>query len=742
MRITGLLAAIIVAGIGLTACDQREERIDRAGELSRSVLDQITGDDMPVDPMEAMRKAPQDARAFQGQMQPTFMPDLPDASERRFVIGSIVAKPRDLPPPIAMAEIMATPELAMDVVIDEEAESRIIVLDEATMEAAVEQPVILERIERPEALKRKKVTVVDPRVAPQPKPVIAPGPTLPRAPLRDRLRKGDPVPMTGEVVLSEPTIIEPAPMIVETPQERIQKLPQLKPQVAKRALTMRQEALTRQIQAEDRMIETAQKYKLAASIQRSRSGQMVIEIGADAMSPTQFTGNSGQRQIFAIERDDTFCDADAVQQGRASAEVAMTCVIQELEASGEFEYVEKDYLFEHQMNRVPRQERAVVVTPNDPLFGLQWHYQNAAEVAGGAGFVDFWTREETQGTPDVVVAVIDTGLDFSHPDFQYSMNLANGWDMVTDPLVGNDGDGRDGDPTDPGDICPEKGRFENSWHGTHVAGTVGAGLTDNGRGVAGGAWNVKIVPVRALGKCGGRLSDINDAIRWAAGTIPEYDELGNEVWNDNPADIINLSFGLFKTCPASMQDAINAVTSEGVTVVAAAGNNRIPTQFFAPASCQNVVTVASGDARGYLAPYSNYGSAVDLIAPGGDLSRDDNGDGNPDGVLSTKVSENCFDPLDGSPVATCYYSYEEGTSMAAPHVSAALALIKAKRPDLTRLELFDKLMAGVTPATEAQCSGPCINYPGAEPSADDPNICLRPCGAGLLNLSAIDLSAN
>ncbi|MEM1036898.1 MAG: S8 family peptidase [Pseudomonadota bacterium] len=740
MRIRVLAFTALLASTGLTACDQREERLNRAGDLSRAVLDQVTGADTPNDPKEAMRKAPQEARAFQGQMQPTFLPDLPDASQRRFVIGSIVAKPRDLPPPVAMAEIMATPELAMDVVVDEEAESRIVVLDEATMEAAVDQPAIIERIERPEALKRSKVTVVDPRIAPAPKPVIAPGPTLPRAPLRERLRRGEPAPLGNEVVLPEPIILEPAPVMIETPKERMEKLPQLKPQVAQRALTMRQTALTKQLQAEDRMIETAQKYKLAASIQRSRSGQMVIEIGADAMSPTQFTGNTGKRQIFAIENEATICDADAVQEGRASAEVAMTCVIEELEASGEFEYVEKDYLFEHQMISRPDTETAQIVIPNDPLFGLQWHYQNAADIPGGAGFVDFWTREETQGTPDVAVAVIDTGLDFSHPDFQYSMNLANGWDMVTDPDVGNDGDGRDGDPTDPGDICPEKGRFENSWHGTHVAGTLGAGLTDNARGVAGAVWDVKIVPVRALGKCGGRLSDINDAIRWAAGTIPEYDELGNEVWNDNPADIINLSFGLFKTCPASMQDAINAVTAEGVTVVAAAGNNRIPTQFFAPASCQNVITVASGDARGYLAPYSNYGSAVDLIAPGGDLSRDDNGDGNPDGVLSTKVSENCFDPVDGSPVATCYYSYEEGTSMAAPHVSAALALIKAKRPELTRLELFDTLMVGVTPSTEAQCSGDCINYPGAEPSDADPDICLRPCGAGLLNLSAVDLS--
>ena len=424
----------------------------------------------------------------------------------------------------------------------------------------------------------------------------------------------------------------------------------------------------------------------------------------------------------------------------------MECVIEDLKASGEFEYVEKDYLFDHQMIRRPGDAPAtpISVTPNDPLFDLQWHFRNqgsgADQSEGGAGFVDFWTREQTQGSDEVIVAVIDTGLELNHPDIVGSPNVMPGWDMVTDPLVGNDGDGRDNDPNDPGDMCPERGALTNSYHGTHVAGTVGAGVTNNNAGVAGGAWNVRIVPVRALGKCGGRLSDINDAIRWAAGTIPEYDELGNEVWNENPADIINLSIGLFKSCPASMQDAIDSVTDAGVVVVAAAGNNRISTQFYAPAGCRNVVTVASGDARGYLAPYSNYGDGVDILAPGGDLSRDDNGDGNPDGVLSTKTAENCFDPVSGDSVDKCFYAYEQGTSMAAPHVSAALALIKAKRPDLTASELVSRLTGGLSSISQEQCTGLCSQYPGAEPTADDPNMCMRPCGAGRLNLAGIDLA--
>ncbi|MEL6311561.1 MAG: S8 family serine peptidase, partial [Pseudomonadota bacterium] len=220
-----------------------------------------------------------------------------------------------------------------------------------------------------------------------------------------------------------------------------------------------------------------------------------------------------------------------------------------------------------------------VLKPNDPLWTLQWHFQNNGSdpgtTPGGAGFLDFWTRQGTQGSADVVVAVVDTGLDLSHPDIEDSLNLAPGWDMVSDPSMGNDGDGRDPDPNDPGDLCDPNDPFaEDSYHGTHVAGTIGANLSNNRSGVAGGAWNVTVVPVRALGRCGGRLTDINDAIRWAGGLVPSFDTQGNEIWNENPADIINLSIGLFEFCPASLQEAINAVTERGVVVVSAAGNAR------------------------------------------------------------------------------------------------------------------------------------------------------------------------
>lgn len=731
------LTASALTLIGLAACDRQQERLDRAGALGDAVLGQLGGEDVTQSDSARYAAVPIEARAFAASI-----PEQAEsgAARPRFVIGSIVAKPAALPPSIELSEVMAEPEMALDVVVNDQADAKIIVPDQDTLDRAIEDPAVIRRIELP-ASKTRSITVVDPESRTQTNQVITDEPALPRAPLKEtvdqkRYDRGitrEPVVRTRSLAIQLPA----------TPEERMAQLPKLDPKVAQRALIQPNAALQRQLVAEERMIQTATKFKVAASIQRSRSGQMVIEIGSDALNPTNFTEAVLQQGRIALENG-VACDEVAAQQSDANPLVAMECVIEDLKASGEFEYVEKDWLYEHQMIRLPGgEETPSLITPNDPLFDLQWHYKSqgseAGQSAGGAGFVDFWTDQASQGSSEVVVAVVDTGLQMDHPDIRDSVNVVAGWDMVSDLDVANDGNGRDADPNDPGDVCPEAGVLSNTFHGTHVAGIIGAASTNNSDGVAGGAWNVKVVPVRALGKCGGKLSDINDAIRWAAGTIPEFNELGEEVWNQNPADIINLSLGLFKTCPASMQDAINSVTEQGVVVVVAAGNKSVPTEFFAPAGCQNVVTVAGGDARGHLAPYSNYGAAVDVLAPGGDLTRDDDGDGNPDGVLSTKTAENCADPLTGESVATCYYAYEQGTSMASPHVAAALALIKSKRPDLTSDQLVSTLLSGVRSIPENQCTGLCAQFPGAVPTLDDPDMCLRPCGSGLLNLADVTL---
>jgi serine protease len=505
----------------------------------------------------------------------------------------------------------------------------------------------------------------------------------------------------------------------------------------------------------DRTSRQIEQLGLSGIVTPGEGGQMRITLG---VNPIQLRdGKLGldkvqeMRALFAPEKATTAQECPTLPNIATLKDdpvLATECVVKVLMQTGDYEYVEKDYIFTNQMLRRPAQTAPVTVSgtrPNDPLFGLQWHFRDngtaAGQSQGGAGFGGFWTKAKTTGSLDVVVAVIDTGIQMNHPDIKNSPNLAPGFDMVSDPLMGNDGDGRDNDPNDPGDKCdPNDATISDSYHGTHVAGTIGVATTNNAAGVAGGAWNVTIVPVRALGRCGGKLSDINDAIRWAAGTIPARDTLNNELWNSKPADIINLSIGLFGPCPASMQAAINDAVAAGAIVVAAAGNARVDTQHFAPGGCQNVISVAANDARGVLTPYSNFGANVTIMAPGGDMSRDDDRDGRPDGILSTKFSRNCSDPANpGATVSQCYYAFENGTSMAAPHVSAALALMKAKFPSAVPSELRTRLLAATIPRTNMQCSGKCSAYPGSTPIAGSADMCYRSCGGRMLSLSNASL---
>ncbi|MEM6901551.1 MAG: S8 family serine peptidase [Pseudomonadota bacterium] len=509
---------------------------------------------------------------------------------------------------------------------------------------------------------------------------------------------------------------------------------------ASRRLARAPEIREVQRNTQTRMLQTIDRLGLDGSVRAASGGTMVIDLFAE---PTQFDGSASDEPLMATVAHTECPDNITPEMMRENKVLATECLVQALQASGEYEYCERDFIFEHQFARRPADDNAPIgVVPNDPLWDLQWNFRNIGEEegdsAGGTGFVDFWTRQEIQGSRDVTVAVVDTGLALAHPDIANSPNIAPGWDMVSDPAMGNDGDGRDGDPNDPGDLCDPNAPFAaDSYHGSHVAGTIGAAATNNGAGVAGGSWDVTLVPVRALGKCGGRLSDINDAIRWAGGVIPAEGPAGEEVWNENPADIINLSIGLFESCPASLQDAIDTVVERGAVVVAAAGNARLSTELYSPGGCANVITVAAGDARGHITPYSNFGPEVDIIAPGGDLSRDDDMDGRPDGILSTKPAKFCTDPVTGESVDNCYYALEQGTSMAAPHVSAALALIAAKYPEMTGAELESTLMSILDPRTTDQCAAECAQYPGATPIPDQPGMCLRACGNGWLNLEKL-----
>jgi subtilisin family serine protease len=323
--------------------------------------------------------------------------------------------------------------------------------------------------------------------------------------------------------------------------------------------------------------------------------------------------------------------------------------------------------------------------PNDPMYqnGLHWHYGPAP---GGMNAVGAW-RHAT-GDKKIVVAVVDSGIVFDHPEVKGSGNVLRGYNFVS-----YEKGGRSPDPTDT-----------TMSHGSHVAGTIGVVGTDNGRLMAGLNWRVLILPVKVLGSRGGTTSDIADAIRWASG-LPVQGVPRNE----HPAAVINLSLGNPKEVllPCTQDKygygiaAINAARQNGSVIVAAAGNEGRDVINSSPASCPGVISVAAHDQFGRLAPYSNYGN-VSIMAPGGnDKQRDKQG--NPAGVWSI------INPK--WPKNTHHYpAYPlDGTSMAAPHVSGAIALALAVHPDWRGEPdlIAEKLRASARPVTSSDCPNPC-----------------------------------
>lgn len=342
------------------------------------------------------------------------------------------------------------------------------------------------------------------------------------------------------------------------------------------------------------------------------------------------------------------------QDGTTTLKAVTLDTIRRLRQRPEVEYAEPNFL------------RRPMVFPNDPGFELQWHYRLI-------NLPQAW--DITTGSDDVTVAVLDSGVLSGHPDL--GPRLTEGYDFVSQPGNANDGDGRDPDPEDPGDD-PEG--ESSSFHGTHVAGTLGA-LTDNGLGVAGATWRTRIMPLRVLGVEGGADADIAQAIRYAAGLSN-----GSGRLPERPADIVNMSFGGFGF-GQTLQDAVLDARSEGAILVASAGNGSTRRSTY-PAALEGVISVSAVDLNLQKATYSNFGSTVDVAAPGGDTSVDLNGDDFGDGILSTLGND------DGD----FFYRFYQGTSMAAPHVAGVLALMLAVNPNLTPLDI-DHLLAGTHSGT-------------------------------------------
>lgn len=321
-----------------------------------------------------------------------------------------------------------------------------------------------------------------------------------------------------------------------------------------------------------------------------------------------------------------------------------------------------------------RVQATSATAPDDPALPDQWSLVGE----GGVRPTRAWQRTRGNG---VVVAVLDTGIT-DHPEL--AGQWVAGYDMISAENEPGDGGGRDRDPHDPGD---SDGSSPSTWHGTHVTGTVVA-AADNGQGVAGLAPRAKVQPVRVLGPAGGDGGDVLAGMYWAAG-IP----VDGLPVNRTPARVLNLSLGGAGTCPPELQKAVDAVVARGVTVVVAAGNEGEDIAQYFPGNCARVITVGATGPDARPASYSNSGAAVDVLAPGGDMTFDP-----ADGVLST------YDTGDTGPSGPTY-AYLDGTSMATPHVSAAAALLLSDWPQLTPARVEARLKATARPV--ACAAGTC-----------------------------------
>ncbi len=359
--------------------------------------------------------------------------------------------------------------------------------------------------------------------------------------------------------------------------------------------------------------------------------------------------------------------AELIEVNRALDVVEAATLMKSIAADPRVRFVEPNARFQ------------ALLTPNDPLYSQQWGLSGTYGIRANTAWDNGY---QGQGK---IIAVVDTGIT-DHPDLLANRTSPLGYDFISNATTANDGNGRDSDPHDPGDWTTAgqcglgQPARNSSWHGTHVSG-IAAGVTNNSTGIAGTAFQAKILSARVLGRCGGTLADIADAITWASGgTVSGVPAVGA-----NKATVINMSLGGGGACSASsaMQVAITGAVSRGVTVVVAAGNSNADASGFQPASCANVINVGATTSAGVRASFSNYGSLVDVAAPG-------------QTILSTLNAGTT------SPGAFNYVNYN-GTSMAAPFVAGVVALMQSKPgTDLTPAQVEATIKNTASPFASPQ----------------------------------------
>ncbi|MCT9625635.1 S8 family peptidase [Pseudarthrobacter equi] len=425
-------------------------------------------------------------------------------------------------------------------------------------------------------------------------------------------------------------------------------------------------------------------------------GNIASEAAVTAQAARSAAGRVGTAAQYMRA---TATGAQVVKTGKSLQGADTDTFLAALRSSPDVAYAEPDTVVQ-----------AAAGAPNDPGYPSQW---GLWDEAAGIRVPGAWDISRGEGA---VVAVVDSGITY-HSDL--AANILPGYDMMSNADWARDGDRRDANPQDQGDWSGE-GQCEagapasrSSWHGTHVAGIIAA-VGNNNNGIAGAAPAAKVLPIRAIGPCGGYISDVADSIIWAAGgTVKDVPA------NPNRAHVVNLSLGGTAACSVTEQNAINFARNAGTAVVVAAGNSGRPAADMSPANCQNVITVAASGPGGSRAPYSNYGSAIDVTAPGGDMDAE-----TWFGIVSTSNFGETV-PADEA------YELLQGTSMAAPHVSAIAAMLMAKKgsnytPDMveTRLKATARPLPGSCPQgcgaglVDATAALGGYNPPAVSPFAD------------------------
>ena len=390
---------------------------------------------------------------------------------------------------------------------------------------------------------------------------------------------------------------------------------------------------------------------------------------------------------------------------------------------------------------VADKRRQIQALPSDELFANQWYFQSVEPAATRTD--QAW--DIVTGRPDVdtVVAVLDTGVLPNHPDLMGK--VLEGFDFISEPLNGNDNDGWDNDATDSGDWLEQQDRTDypsvfngcairsSSWHGTRVSGLIAA-TSNEGRGMAGAAWDARILPVRVLGKCGGDDSDIIDGMRWAAGLRVD----GAPV-NPTPATIINMSLGGNDECSAAYQSAVDEITAAGTLIVASVGNDGLPVGV--PANCDGVLGVSGVRHFGTKVGYSNLGPEADIAAPAGNCVND----GPPFSVdapcvyhVQVPINSGAkqSDPA-GNTHTDGVNRVNFGTSFSAPLVAGAAALMHEVNPALTATQFTTLLQESARPFPTSSGTTTLICRVPTTFVQDRECICTSAtCGAGMLNTLA------